>query len=175
MSRVTSPLLADLLEDPKVTQGLTAEGLPELRAHATGTAVHTAAPMARPDPQPVLRQIADGVARMRDGGIELQLAPEELGRVRMQMVPGESGLAVHITADRPETLDLMRRNIEQLARDLADAGYGGAAFTFGDSGGGNEDRTPRGGSGALTREPAERAIPEPAETTPVTDGLDIRI
>lgn len=171
-SRVTSPFLADFTDDQEVI-GVSGHTGTEVRAHVPGMAVHTAG-LPRTDPQPVLRQIAEGVARMREGGVDLQLAPEELGRVRMRMVSGEGGLAVHIMADRPETLDLMRRNIDQLARDLADAGYGGAEFTFGD-GGGNEDRTPRGGPGIPSQEPVERAVPEHASAAPVTDGLDIRI
>ena len=51
--------------------------------------------------------------------------------MRMQLISGEQGLTVNIQADRPETLDLLRRHIDELARDLADAGFEGAAFTFG--------------------------------------------
>jgi hypothetical protein len=88
------------------------------------------------------------------------------------MAPSEHGMVVTIQADRPETLDLMRRNIDQLAQDLAAAGYEGAEFSFGDEGQGSAS----GGQGQTTK--AEPVIEEQdAEPRPqtTTDGLDIRV
>ncbi|MFW2589581.1 flagellar hook-length control protein FliK [Sagittula sp. SSi028] len=78
-----------------------------------------------------LYQIAETATRISEGAVELKLYPEELGRVRMFLVSGEAGLTVNILADRPETLELLRRNADELARHLADAGFEGAGFSFG--------------------------------------------
>ncbi|WP_198014564.1 flagellar hook-length control protein FliK [Salipiger mucosus] len=79
----------------------------------------------------VLRQVNDALDRLRDGQVELRLDPEELGRVRFRMSHGDSGLVLHIAADRPETLDLLRRHAEQLSAYLSEMGYDTASFSFG--------------------------------------------
>ncbi|MCB2128860.1 MAG: flagellar hook-length control protein FliK [Rhodobacteraceae bacterium] len=63
--------------------------------------------------------------------IEIALSPEELGRIRMSFSTQDGGLAVTIQADRPDTLDLMRRNIESLAADFRDLGFQDLSFAFG--------------------------------------------
>ncbi len=167
---VTSPHLADKQDEPLPTELSAGAPLSETRS-APG--VVTATPTAsRAEIHAVLRQVAEGVARMAEGGVEIRLSPEELGNVRMQMVQGESSMVVHITADRPETLDLMRRHIDQLAKDLAAAGYEGAAFTFGEEGsGGDRGRNPNRRDGSAPRETAQAP---PISQTTVSDGLDIR-
>ena len=62
--------------------------------------------------------------------VEIALSPEELGRVRMVVTQVEAGVAIHITAERQETLDLMRRNLDELTRDLEDLGYTEMSFSF---------------------------------------------
>ncbi|MFW2545327.1 flagellar hook-length control protein FliK [Primorskyibacter sp. 2E107] len=131
-------------------------------------------------PTMVLRQIMDQIPRLSEGKIEVRLSPEELGHVRMHMTPGEQGMTVHIQADRPETLDLLRRNIDQLARDLAEAGYETANFSFGegtgqnDANNGAEERGREGPVGTST----DTAIPAAEIQQSLTasmDGLDIRV
>ncbi|MCV6610332.1 MAG: flagellar hook-length control protein FliK, partial [Amphritea sp.] len=82
------------------------------RAEATPQTM--AAQAARSDGAAVMRQIAENLQKMSDGRVEIRLSPEELGSVRLQLHQGESGLTVTVQAERPETLDLMRRNIDQL-------------------------------------------------------------
>lgn len=132
----------------------------------------------------VLRQVIEGVTTAPGTGddvIELQLRPEELGHLRFRMVQGEHGLLLNISADRPETLDLLRRHVDQLARSLSDLGYGGASFSFGE-GGQSNGRGGEAGRGMAT----DHAVPtdryqdiETPKTTargvPPSDGLDIRI
>ncbi|MFT4782540.1 MAG: flagellar hook-length control protein FliK [Paracoccaceae bacterium] len=65
--------------------------------------------------------------------VELALHPEELGRIRMSFNQLETGLVISISADRPETSDLMRRHIEQFARDMAKDGFEDVTFDFGDA------------------------------------------
>ena len=89
--------------------------------------------------RPVARQIAEASINLRDGQVELQLSPEELGRVKLSMTPGEAGLQVQISADRPETLDLLRRHIQLLNEEFAAMGLGTAEFSFGGSGASESD------------------------------------
>ena len=132
----------------------------------------------------VLRQVIEGITTAPDAAndvIELQLRPEELGHLRFRMVQGEHGLLFSISADRPETLDLLRRHVDQLARSLSDLGYGGASFSFGE-GGQSNGRGGEAGRGVAT----DHAVPidryQDIETPKMTargvtpsDGLDIRI
>lgn len=88
------------------------------------------------DPRPALvargvsGQIADAVRTPPNGSVEIRLSPEELGRVTLSMVPGDAGLVVQLVAERPETLELMRRHVDLLAADLLELGYSGLEFSF---------------------------------------------
>jgi len=42
----------------------------------------------------------------------------------------DTGISVLITAERPETLDLMRRHIDQLAEEFRNLGYEDIGFEF---------------------------------------------
>ena len=46
------------------------------------------------------------------------------------MTPAEAGIAVSVMAERPETLDLLRRNIDSLQQAMSDIGYSDIAFSF---------------------------------------------
>ncbi len=141
---------------------------------ASGAQVPSHSPIVRSDLSAhVLRQVQQNLSRLADGSTEIRLSPEELGQVRLQLVSSEGGLVVHIQADRSETLDLMRRHVDQLARDLAAAGHDASDFTFHQ---GNRD-TPdqsRDGQGAVL---ADADIPETPlpEQRSLTDGIDIRL
>ncbi len=112
----------------------------------------TVADRARPEPaaaRSIVSQVVHAVARPQaDGTVEIRLQPEELGRVRLSMSPGEVGVTVQITAERPETLDLLRRNIDMLQAELADRGFSEMSSSFGaetsdDETTGREDEHPR--------------------------------
>lgn len=80
----------------------------------------------------VAAQIGQAVVHSSGGTTEIALNPEELGRVRISLTNSESGLSVSILAERPETADLMRRNIDSLAREFLDLGHENLSFSFGD-------------------------------------------
>ncbi len=125
------------------------------------------------------RQIAAiGVARMPEGA-EIRLAPDELGAVRLQLVVEGDVLRVAISAERPETLDLMRRHAPDLAAEFRALGYGGAAFSFDRTA---DQRDPGGSRSATAEGLAEDRPPDapaPAATrragVPMGTTLDIRI
>ncbi len=86
-------------------------------------------------PRSIISQVIHTVSRTQaEGVVEIRLQPEELGRVRLTMSPNEAGLTVQIAAERAETLDLLRRNIDMLASDLRERGFEGFSFSFGSEG-----------------------------------------
>ncbi|WP_297773948.1 flagellar hook-length control protein FliK [uncultured Roseovarius sp.] len=91
----------------------------------------------RPElPQVIARQVVASVSRSGVGGrsIELSLAPSELGKVQMRLTSNDGQITVNLLAERPETLDLMRRHAEVLERALHEVGYEHAQFTFSQEG-----------------------------------------
>ena len=139
---------------PQATSGL------QLRAHRHETAMQ------------VIRQIGEAIVDRGGDVVELRLEPEELGHVRFRMTGGEHALSMTILADRPETLDLLRRHVDQLARHLDDLGYSATQFRFGEG---------SGQGGAFRGSFAGGDGPEDLDTIPQNDtsepssGLDIRV
>jgi hypothetical protein len=91
-------------------------------------------------PAPVALQDLPRIAALalRDGPqqqIELRLDPPELGLVRFGLDHQAGGLVVTIIAERPDTVDLLRRHAEQFLADLRQTGFQGASLQFGTSGG----------------------------------------
>lgn len=111
------------------------EALPPLVATETTDSrrtLDTPAPRIEAAARPVLTQLVQAARTAIDGMVEVKLSPEELGRVRLAMTTVESGMTILVTAERPETLDLIRRNIDLFASDLADQGFTDLNFSFGD-------------------------------------------
>lgn len=136
-------------------------------AHRTPLAAH----------RPVPDQIAQVVRQVAEGSVEIRLSPEELGRVRMTLLPREDGLAVTLTADRPETLDLMRRHGSELNRALTAAGYETVDLTFSGGGarrGGGEPE-PAAGEDRPVMPEGGMAASGPARGNSVSAGLDLRL
>lgn len=171
-SSVNYPFLAVGDDEAESLEIALQPGSGELRSLQSSTILPSAVTPVRPDPALIMRQVHDGIQKLSEvGGVELRLSPEELGSVRMQFVQGESGLTVHINAERPETLDLIRRHIDQLAKDLADSGFDSAGFSFG-------DESPKGQSNAGPRDleaTPQDTIPPQNLVANGLDGLDIRV
>lgn len=92
-------------------------------------------PMQLPKPlAPTLAKIARDT---NTGAVELSLAPAELGRLHMTFVHDGDQVRVTLTAERPETLDLLRRNADQLAQEFRQAGFAGSTLNFGQWGSGH--------------------------------------
>ncbi|ETA52588.1 hypothetical protein P279_07815 [Rhodobacteraceae bacterium PD-2] len=175
---VTSPFLSDL-DEPHLSVDAGEMGPAEARGTVGGPHQTVSMPGGplRSEPAAILRQVADALPRMADGRIELQLNPEELGRVRFQIHSVENGLVVQVAADRPETLDLMRRHLDQLARDFAEAGYEGASFSFGGDASDNQGDTsgPRLGSDGDSQPGDAADVARAPQPQAPSEGLDIRI
>ncbi|MEL7116941.1 MAG: flagellar hook-length control protein FliK, partial [Pseudomonadota bacterium] len=79
----------------------------------------------------VALQLTSQARPLAEGVIEIALKPEELGRVRMLITLADGALQVSLAAERPETADLMRRNLDILAQDFRELGYQDVSFDFG--------------------------------------------
>ncbi len=83
----------------------------------------------------VVGQLAAAIStRPSAGGVEIALNPEELGRVSITLNGREDGFYLTIAAERPETLDLMRRHIAILSAEFEKLGYGDLSLDLGMSG-----------------------------------------
>ena len=116
---------------------------------------------------------ADGRER-----IEIRLEPPELGRVRVEFEIVDRVVTAVVTAERSETLDLMRRNAESLLRDLAAARHENInlAFSSGSGGEAPEDRPTGAGRETVDAAPADAASRRPVPAARAwSAGLDIRL
>ncbi len=127
-------------------------------------------------------QIVEIVARQPDRPVEIRLSPEELGRVRMTLSTTETGVTVVILTERIETMDLMRRHIDQLAQEFRRMGYEDVGFDFRNSGSGAQEggRNPDGNNdlGATSLADAGETTPTAPPQRPTrvpTTGLDLRV
>jgi len=151
-------------------------GMPESARSATGsTSPHP--PLAEA-PRPAMRMMAESLHRAADGSVELTLSPEELGRVRLTLSPAETGITVNITADRAETLDLMRRHADLLNGAMRELGYGDVFLDFGGSGQQRSAEQFTDGAASDPRQDGETGLaPETAAQAPSSRlaGLDLRL
>ncbi|WP_181711263.1 flagellar hook-length control protein FliK [Roseovarius sp. TE539] len=168
-------------------------GDPELRAQSPADAPRSGGntlPTSGPAPLPtsdgiatarqIAAQIATGAARGADRPVDVVLNPAELGRVRLSMTASDGMMIVSITADRAETLDLMRRHSDTLAQEFQDIGYEGTKFEFGKgSGDGNRPDTSDQDTGPSFPEDEIEGPAPPgtgiATAENSTDRVDIRL
>lgn len=73
--------------------------------------------------QDIGRQLSDAMTGMPDRPVEIALSPEELGRVRMVITTTDGTVSLQVVAERPETVELMRRHADLLAQDLRQLGF----------------------------------------------------
>ncbi len=156
----------------------------DLRPHiaSAGTSQNALMPHRHEMPGHIPQQLAQAMHRNPDRPVEIALNPAELGRVRMTLTASETGIVVSILADRPETLELMRRNINDLSESFSDLGYEDIAFAFG------QNENPSDASGdeqpgktevlSLDLGEHENDTAHPADkprSTVATDGIDLRL
>ncbi len=147
-----------LLADPTSFEPDTGTITSESRAvGASSLSAHISATMnAPPFHATVARQVAEALKGGAGRSVELTLSPAELGRVRMSLSTTDAGVSLIIHADRPETLDLMRRNIAELDRAFTDMGYADVDFAF------------SGGDGA--QDQREEAPPDHSDVDAINDA-----
>lgn len=115
-------------------------------------------------PLPLTAEILRLVPTTPNGPVTLTLRPEELGTLRFEVTQTEHGLHIHLSVEQPQTLDLLRRQGEQLLADLRQAGFAGASLSF-------------AGEGAQDAPPQQREQPQeslyPSGTTPGRDNASL--
>ncbi|NIZ09742.1 flagellar hook-length control protein FliK [Pseudooceanicola sp. HF7] len=144
----------------------------------------TRADQARADlARHVAAQLANASTRLAEGQTELRLNPEELGRVTLRLTTEDSHVMLHVTAERPETSDLMRRHLGMLEQSYRALGYERIEISI--NGGRTDAQGRQGGDGAQTgagpalstaEQPADPATPlKPPPGIPSGDRVDIRL
>jgi flagellar hook-length control protein FliK len=125
-----APAMATANANPQ--PGVMAAALPPAHAAAQAPAPQPAAmPMPMPQhvpnmPTPNMNGLAVDIAAKSLGGarqFDIRLDPPELGRVEVRLSIDAAGKAsAHLTADQPQTLDLLQKDASTLTRALRDAG-----------------------------------------------------
>jgi hypothetical protein len=112
--------------------------------------------------------------------LELRLAPAELGGLTLNLRQDGDILRVVLQADRPDTLDLLRRNGDILLDELRLEGFAGASLSFEDGGGAQGRRSlsappPALSSGDLSALAPRPGAPSPNRPALAQQGLDLRL
>lgn len=179
LTQSTTQLDTSVLDGSLIASG-EAEMPTPWEARSTSTPSSLAQTIARPEtPGLIGRQMAEVLQRMPDRPVELALNPEELGRVRLSISAAEGGITVSVLAERPETLDLMRRHIDQLAREFQALGYKSINFAFSE---GQSEQNPNQQEGSGSGNSVDHAAAMDASGEPVvpvrlsvSSGVDLRL
>lgn len=125
----------------------------------------------------VARQIADVAHHLPARPVEITLSPEELGRVRLSVSTHDTGIILNIAAERPDTVDLLRRHIGQLGAQFQSLGYESIAFSFSNDGGAqtNDDTEARDTPDAALMEEPDTTPLHIALSTGTSAGVDLRL
>lgn len=134
----------------------------------------------------ILRQIAPA-APHEDGAVEIALFPKGLGRVRLELHQGPKGAQITVSADRPETLDLIRRHSAELIAEFRAAGMSNPQVSFAVDVGQSSPLAPRqdaaagplanGGDGGSSQHAGQQSKgspdgqPDPRRTPPLAASL----
>lgn len=150
---------------------LTVTGAPSAALQSSGVSVL---------PADITRQITQQaivlVSLSDHEAVEIALNPKELGRVRMSMAMSENGITVSIMTERPETLQLLRRNIDLLWQDFRDIGFANINFSFGQHRPQHDTTAEIVGSRSdLTQNEAPDVYPVSEIAAAGASGLDIRV
>ncbi|MCC5987505.1 MAG: flagellar hook-length control protein FliK [Pararhodobacter sp.] len=97
----------------------------------------------------IVDQVVPALQRASGGRVELMLSPAELGRVEITLQNRDGAMSVSLSAERSETLELLRRHIDLLADDMRRLGFTDLAFSFADGSahGSGGDGSAAGGNG----------------------------
>ncbi|CAM8622226.1 T3SS_Flik_C domain containing protein [Paracoccaceae bacterium] len=132
-------------------------------------------------PQTPMQQASAALVRLAadaPGRIELTLTPETLGRVHFDMRPEGAGLAITVSAERSETLELIRRHLPDLLAELRQAGVQAGTLSFGSWAEGQSAPSKEGWTKTQDDDPAptplDRSAPVHQPTLAVT-GLNLRL
>lgn len=143
LSKLSAPLAAPVPADQNLAfQGLSPDlGLEGQEQRTVQVLIHVPATASVPTTQiqqvhalPAYQQTAQQIIDAARGKVpattEVILAPEELGRLRFEIATLDDRLTVRLFIERPDTLDLMKRQSDQLLAELRQAGFSQANLSF---------------------------------------------
>ena len=117
--------------------------------------------------------------------IDIKLKPEELGNIEIKMQISKDGkLQAHIIASRPETVEILQKEIQSLEKAFNDAGFemedGALSFSFREGGESNREQENDAGlrsfiGNALENESVEDVIGNDNQVWSSAQGLNIRV
>lgn len=139
-------------------------------SHLTATFTPSHVTAAANTAAPVHQQIASAIVAATPDSpeTELLLAPEELGKLRFVFGQDDGALTILITAERPETLQLLRRNADALTQELNQLGLTDVAVDFGDRGSRDRDHPAAKGGPSDTDPLAVQHVPAQPTDKPLT-------
>lgn len=147
-----------------------------LAAAAPQGATHTGDPAAaepRARAAAIGEDVAVAIVRHADGGsgdvLVIRLDPAELGKIEVRLRMDEARqLSAEVTADQPATLDLLRRDSDNLTRALNDAGFRAddQSLRFDSRGFGQSDQQAQQGRRIASRAYLNDGDPANAQSTP---------
>ncbi|MGV8988546.1 MAG: flagellar hook-length control protein FliK [Cypionkella sp.] len=123
--------------------------------------------------------VARSVSDSGHSRAELILEPAELGRLRFDLVTQGDRVQINLSAERPETLSLMRNHAEDLRQEFRDAGFADGTLNFSQWSQQGEGKPLPDSNGKEAT--ADDLIAVPLATTPpprprtAGDGLDLRL
>lgn len=178
------PTVASQPTDPPRAEPLRPDPVP-MPPHAAAAAPSAAAPhlptaerVHHALPKTFPAHVAHSVVTSGQNRAELILEPAELGRLRFDLITQGDQVQVTLSAERPETLDLLRRHSEDLKQEFRAAGLDSGTLSFSQWGGGEAANGPA----VLPEEDLDEAVPLPAILAPSPlrppvsgTGLDLRL
>lgn len=130
----------------------------EAALRAQGGASAAVPAFAMPNPStPIAAQLIPYAGAAQSGPVEVTLSPAELGHLKFEILHRGEGVQIVLSAERGDTLDLLRRNSDQLLADFRNAGFSGASLSFGGWGAG------QGQSAPVTDEATAQDAPDSAQ------------
>ncbi len=174
--------------DALLTTATTAHAQTASSVQAASTAAMTATLVSSTAPVP-LEALAVNIAARASSGrtqFDVQLDPAELGRIDVRISVDRHGqVTSHLAVERPDTLDMLRRDASSLQRALDDAGLktgdGGLQFSLRQqtSQDGQQDQSGRGGARVLVADEEAVRVETAGRTygraMAANGGLDIRV
>ena len=146
----------------------------ERAALESSAALPSGSRTAPPVQAQIAAQFPTQIAKNSQQVIELRLDPPELGRVAIHITTQDQTVTAQILADRPDTLDLMRRHSDFLTSMLEKAGFSQSSLSFQQGSGQSQKNLAQFQPGRAESQPAEPTAH--AEPIRHTDGrLDIRL
>lgn len=160
---------ADFLPQARTSEGWT----PTLSSFGAGSAT---AVTLRADSPNMPHRMAEILVSQAGQSVEVAMRPDELGSVRMVLSLSDTGATVFLNAERPETLDLMRRHADALAEALRQLGHESVDFSFGKEHQPSQGTDTRKADEVGTHEePDQTTIARSGYAIGVQDGLDLRL